>query len=84
MAKKARSQHREKQQEKLDASTSLSDLVSEEMLTKLKNAKKDLAAAEETKKEQEKEQRIRERKEREKNKSFEELLEEYGDRGSKY
>lgn len=84
MAKKAKNRQREQHEEKLDTSTSLSDLVSEEMLAKLKDAKKELTAAEETKKERERKQRMKEREEREKNKSFEELLEEYGDHGSKF
>ncbi|GKV65596.1 MULTISPECIES: YqkE family protein [Sporosarcina] len=71
-------------QEIKETGNSLSDLVSDEMLAKLKNAKQELSAADEQKKELEKEKRIQERREREKNKSFGELLEEYGDKGAKY
>ncbi|PID02871.1 MULTISPECIES: YqkE family protein [unclassified Sporosarcina] len=67
-----------------DSATSLSDLVSDDMLAKLKGMKREMKVEEEIKLEQEKEKRIQERKEREKNKSFEELLEEYGYDGTKY
>jgi len=62
----------------------LSDLMDEDVLAKLKEMKQEMKVVEETKLEKEKEKRIQERKEREKNKSFEELLEEYGDGGTKY
>ncbi|MEV9640145.1 YqkE family protein [Mammaliicoccus sciuri] len=85
MAKKRNNLQPKQQKADTEAvGTSLSDLVSEDMLAKLKSAKQELTAAEQTKKEQDKEKRIQERKEREKNKSFEELLEEYGDQGTKY
>ncbi|ARF18537.1 YqkE family protein [Sporosarcina ureae] len=67
-----------------DSATSLSDLMSDDMLAKLKGMKQEMKAEEDMKLEQEKEKRIQERKEREKNKSFEELLEEYGYDGTKY
>lgn len=67
-----------------DSSASLADLMNEDVLAKLKGMKKEMKEIEETKMEQEKEKRIQERKEREKNKSFGELLEEYGDKGTKY
>lgn len=67
-----------------ETATSLSDLLNDDVLAKLKHTKVELAAIEEQQKEKEKQQRIQERKDREKNKSFEELLEEYGDAGTKY
>ena len=67
-----------------EAATSLSDLVSDDMLAKLKGMKQEMKAVEEIKLEQEKQKRIQERIDREKNKSFEELLKEYGDGGQKY
>lgn len=67
-----------------ESATSLSDLMSDDMLAKLKGMKQEMKVEEEIKLEQEKEKRIQERKEREKNKSFEELLEEYGYDGTKY
>lgn len=85
MAKKGKKIHAaQPKQEIKETGNSLSDLVSDEMLAKLKNAKQELSAADEQKKELEKEKRIQERREREKNKSFGELLEEYGDKGAKY
>ncbi|WP_301109473.1 YqkE family protein [Sporosarcina sp.] len=71
-------------QEMKETGNSLSDLLGEDVLAKLKDTKQILAAADEQKKEEERVKRIQERKEREKNKSFEELLEEYGDQGAKY
>ncbi|PIC58705.1 hypothetical protein CSV80_01580 [Sporosarcina sp. P12(2017)] len=67
-----------------DSATSLSDLMSDDVLAKLKGMKQEMKAEEEIKLEQEKEKRIQERKEREKNKSFEELLDEYGYDGTMY
>lgn len=67
-----------------DSATPLSDFVSDDMLAKLKGMKQEMKVVEETKLEQEKQKRIQERIDREKNKSFEELLEEYGDQGAKY
>ena len=67
-----------------ESTTSLSDFMSEDVLAKLKGMKQEMKAEEESKLELEKEKRIQERKKREKNKSFEELLEEYGDSGTKY
>lgn len=62
----------------------LQDQLNSELLSKLKEAKKELLT-EEKRKEEEKQARLAfERKQREKNMSFEELLEKYGDQGSKY
>lgn len=62
----------------------LSDALDEDVLAKLKAAKTTLTKVEQEKEEERQKQLRRERKEREKNKSFEELLNEYGDKGSKY
>ena len=63
---------------------SLADALSGDVLAKLKLAKKELTD-EATKKEEERQvQAAFERKQREKNMSFEELLEQYGDKGSKF
>ncbi|MDS9470675.1 YqkE family protein [Sporosarcina pasteurii] len=67
-----------------DSSLSISDALNEDVLSKLKEAKKELAQVEKKKEEQRQEQIRLERKEREKNKTFEELLNEYGDIGSKF
>lgn len=64
--------------------SSLADALSGDVLAKLKQTKQALTA----KAQQEEEERIAkaafERKQREKNMSFEELLEQYGDKGSKF
>lgn len=78
LAKKKHNQQQEK------STLSLSDTLNEDILSKLKATKEELRKIEHQKEEQRKEQKRRERKEREKNKTFEELLEEYGDIGSKY
>ena len=62
----------------------LSDALGDDILAKLKAAKQQLSAAEQAKEEQREEQIRQERKEREKNKSFGELLDEYGYGGSKF
>ncbi|MER2088629.1 DUF3886 domain-containing protein [Sporosarcina sp. JAI121] len=61
-----------------------SDALDDDILEKLKAAKKALSAAEQEKEEERQEQLRLERAEREKNKSFGELLKEYGDTGSKF
>ncbi len=61
-----------------------SDALDDDILEKLKAAKKALSDAEQSKEEERQEQLRLERKEREKNKSFGELLKEYGDTGSKF
>jgi len=62
----------------------LSESLDDAILEKLKAAKKALTDAEGLKEEERQEQLRHERKEREKNKSFEELLNEFGDTGSKF
>ena len=61
----------------------LSDALDDDILEKLKAAKKALLATEETKEEERQEQLRIERIEREKNKSFGELLKEYEENGLK-
>lgn len=62
----------------------LFDQLSSDVLAKLKETKKELVAAEQAKEEERQAQLAFEKKQREKNKSFEELLNEYGDNGSKF
>lgn len=62
----------------------LSDALDENILLKLKAAKKDLVADIEAKEAERQEQLRRIKVEREKNKSFAELLDEFGDSGTKY
>ena len=62
----------------------LSDALDNDVLLKLKEAKKEMTAKLEAEEADRQEQLRRERREREKNKSFAELLDEYGDSGSKF
>lgn len=62
----------------------LSDALDSDVLLKLKEAKKEMTAKLEAEEADRQEQLRRERLEREKNKSFADLLEEYGDSGSKF
>lgn len=67
-----------------DDGLTLKDQLNADVLSQLKLAKQSLVAQE---KEQEEERRAKalfEKKQREKNMSFEELLEQYGDQGSKF
>ena len=62
----------------------LSDQLSSDILAKLKETKKQLVTAEQQKEEERQARLAFEKKQREKNKTFEELLEEYGFDGSKF
>lgn len=70
----------ESKEEKL----TLQDQLNEDILVKLKSAKKELVAKEKQLQEEKTAQLEFERKQREKNKTFAELFEEYGDKGSKF
>ncbi|WOV86031.1 YqkE family protein [Sporosarcina oncorhynchi] len=61
-----------------------SDALDDDILMKLKAAKKDLLADEQTKEEERQEQLRKDREEREKNKTFAELLDEYDKETTKY
>ncbi|MFF2752630.1 YqkE family protein [Psychrobacillus sp. NPDC058041] len=62
----------------------LFDQLSSDVLAKLKETKKQLVAAEQEKEEERQAQLLFEKKQKEKNKTFEELLDEYGFGGSKF
>ncbi|MGG0668281.1 YqkE family protein [Sporosarcina koreensis] len=62
----------------------LSEALDNDVLLKLKAAKKEMTAKIEAEEKERQEKLRRERIEREKNKSFAELLDEYGDSGTKY
>ena len=62
----------------------LFDQLSSDVLDKLKETKKQLVAEEQAKEEERQAQLAFERKQKEKNKTFEELLDEYGYGGSKF
>ena len=72
-----------KSQKKEDALT-LQDQLNGDVLAKLKAAKKSMVEEEQAKEEERQARLVFERKQREKNMSFEELLEKYGDQGSKF
>ncbi|CAM3070273.1 YqkE family protein [Filibacter tadaridae] len=82
MAKKRNQQPQPKKKE--NDNLTVSDSLGDDILAKLKEAKKELSNAEQSKEEARQAQIRHERKEREKNKTFEELLNEYGDVGKKY
>lgn len=69
---------------KESSAVTLSETLDEGVLAKLKATKTALTKVAEENEEQRQAQLRKERKEREKNKSFEELLDEYGDMGKKY
>lgn len=78
MRKKRKSATRQQGVKKEDFALTLSDSIDDDVLAKLKEAKKQLTTvAEESEKKRQEQIRL-ERKKREDNKSFEELLEEYG------
>ena len=83
MAKKRKQTAPQPKKEDNEGST-FSDALDDDILEKLKAAKKALSAVEEMKEEKRQEQLRLERKEREKNKSFEELLKEFEDTGSSF
>ncbi|GEL04032.1 YqkE family protein [Rummeliibacillus sp. G93] len=84
MAKKRKNQNISSQKEQKDEKLTLQDQLNGDVLEKLKLAKKELVAKEQQVQEEKAAQLAFERKQREKNKSFAELLDEYGDRGSKF
>lgn len=67
-----------------DKAATLADQLGGDVLAKLKAAKQDMMADEKAKEEERLAKEAFERKQREKNMSFEELLNQYGDRGSKF
>lgn len=83
LAKKKQKQQVKPTVQKEEMNT-LSDQLSSDLLAKLKETKKQLVAVEQEKEEERQAQLVFERKQKEKNKSFEELLDEYGFGGSKF
>lgn len=67
-----------------EESLTLQDQLGGDVLAKLKATKQNLVAEQQAKEEELQVKLAFERKQREKNKSFEELLNEYGSQGSKY
>lgn len=67
-----------------DKAATLADQLGGDVLAKLKAAKQEMVADEKAKEEERLAKAAFERKQREKNMSFEELLNQYGDKGSKF
>lgn len=67
-----------------DEGLTLKDQLNIDVLNQLKQAKQHLVAQEKEKEEERRAQAQFEKKQREKNMSFEELLDQYGDQGSKF
>lgn len=67
-----------------DKAATLADQLGGDVLAKLKAAKQEMVADEKAKEEERLAKATFERKQREKNMSFEELLNQYGDKGSKF
>lgn len=85
MAKKKKQQQQQKEPNFTDKeAVTLQEQLGGDVLAKLKAAKQSLVADEEAKQEETRARKEFERKQKEKNMSFEELLEQYGDGGSKY
>ncbi|ATP39567.1 hypothetical protein CSE16_05600 [Solibacillus sp. R5-41] len=67
-----------------EKAATLADQLGGDVLAKLKAAKKDMLAEEKVQEEERIAKAAFERKQREKNMSFEELLDQYGNKGSKF
>ena len=67
-----------------DDALTLQDQLGGDVLAKLKAAKQSLVAEEQAKEEERQARLVFERKQKEKNMSFEDLLNQYGDQGSKF
>lgn len=67
-----------------DKAATLADQLGGDVLAKLKAAKQNMVADEKAKEEERLAKAAFERKQREKNMSFEELLNQFGDKGSKF
>lgn len=84
MAKKKQGQKQAAQLKQEKEAVTLADQLGGDVLAKLKQAKQSLVAEEQAKEEERHARQAFERKQREKNMSFEELLNAYGEKGSKF
>ncbi|MFC7685187.1 YqkE family protein [Ureibacillus sp. GCM10028918] len=87
MGKKKKQGHNQapsSQSSKKEEALTLQDQLNGDVLAKLKQAKKSLVEEEQAKEEERQARLAFERKQREKNMSFEELLDKFGDQGSKF
>ena len=84
MAKKKQQRTTNEFELQKDKAATLADQLGGDVLAKLKAAKQEMVADEKAKEEERLAKAAFERKQREKNMSFEELLNQYGDKGSKF
>lgn len=87
MAKKKKRkvmEHPSARNERKDEGATLKDQLSDSVFEKLQAAKRQLKEQEVEREQEEAARRAFEKKQREKNMSFEELLNQYGDKGSKF
>ena len=84
MAKKKQQRQAAQSELPKEKAATLADQLGGDVLAKLKATKQALVADEQQKEEERIAKEKFERKQREKNMSFEELLEQYGDQGSKF
>jgi len=82
--KKKQAVRKQPEKSQLESGTTLSDQLQGDVLEKLKLAKKQLLDAEREKEEERLAKAEFDRKQKEKNKSFAELLDDYGMSGKKY
>lgn len=84
MAKKRKQQQPNTASTNSEPALTLADQLGGDVLAKLKEAKQGLVAEQQAKEQELQAKLAFERKQREKNKTFEELLNEYGNQGTKY
>lgn len=82
--KKIQKRQQPQKNEAVTEGLTLKDQLNEDVLNKLKLAKAGLVSEAKVKEEERQAQAIFDKKQREKNMSFEELLNQYGDQGSKF
>lgn len=84
MAKKKQKRPQSLSPKQDDTSLTLKDQLSDSVFSKLQLAKRQLTDEQQKRDEEEAARKLFEKKQREKNMSFEELLDQYGDKGSKF
>lgn len=84
MAKKKQKRPQSLSPKQDDPSLTLKDQLSDSVFSKLQLAKRQLTDEQQKRDEEEAARKLFEKKQREKNMSFEELLDQYGDKGSKF
>lgn len=88
LAKKKKQQHSQQRQQQQSVSSedqlTLKDQLNDDVLSKLKMAKQSLVTEAKEKEEERQAKAAFDKKQKEKNMSFGELLDQYGDKGSKF